>query len=92
MDQITLHAMNSPLVVVVILALVFGFLMMGLRELLWFVKSLKKTTPTDKMSETFSELGTTLKLLNQQIQDHQKLTQQEHGEILKGIDRIERKL
>ena len=86
-----LKELNSPLAIISILSILFGFVMMGLRELLWFLKGIKKSTPSDKIEEAFSELAVSLKLLNQQMQNNQILQSKEHDEILKGVDRLERK-
>jgi hypothetical protein len=87
-----LKELNSPLAIISILAILFGFVMMGLRELLWFLKGVKKSTPSDKMQEAFAELTLYLKLLNKQIEENHKLQNRDHEEILKGIDRVERKI
>lgn len=87
-----LKELNSPLAIISILAILFGFIMMGMRELLWFVKGMKKTTPSDKMGDAFVELTTNLKLLNEQVKNHREHSEREHEEILKGVERVERKI
>ncbi len=86
-----LKELNSPIAVVAIISVVFGFGMMGLRELFYFLKGVKKTTPTDKLNDTFTQLTVSLKLLNEQMTNAQKHSEREHNEILKGIDRLERR-
>lgn len=75
MDQSALEMLNHPMAVVVIIAVVFGFGMMGLDKLFYFLKSVTKKTPMDKMAASYDLMTKTVEQANrhmEQANEHMK--------------------
>lgn len=92
-------ALNSPLAVVVILAIVFGFIMMGLDKLTYFVRSLKKRTANDRIAESYDKLepvldklSTNLEGLNKTIAHQMAIQEKNHQSVKESLNRIEGKV
>lgn len=93
------EALNSPLAVVVILAIVFGFLALGLDKLTYFVRSINKQTPTDTIAKSYEHLEPVLKnmnenltLLNENLKSQKEISEKNHSIVEKTLDRIESKM
>ena len=95
------QAINQPLAVVLILVVVFAAFMMGIDKLGYFIRSLTKKTPMDKMAgsyelmvktvenvaENMHENTEALKLLNQQMKHHEEMAQVRHQQLLREMER-----
>lgn len=95
------QAINQPLAVVLILVAVFGFLMMGLDKLTYFVKTITKKTPMDKMSTSYDLMASTitkvsthmdknteaLTHLNNKMTEHEKMAALRHEQLIRELDR-----
>jgi hypothetical protein len=86
--------LNSPLAVVAILSAVFGFVMMGIDKLTYFLKSVNKATPMDKLSGSYStmvkmaeEQTKVLTLLAQKMEHHEEMAQLRHEQLLREVGR-----
>ena len=95
----SLEMLNSPIAVVAILSVILGFLGMFIREFSWWVKSMKKNTPSDKIEQsnrdlgnTMVEIGTNLKLLNQEMKHHVEMSSKTSEILLHEIREVKNKL
>lgn len=93
------QAINQPLAVVLILVVVFGFGMLGIREFFFFMKSVKKDTPIDKLNTTQKDLShvlenitdamqnqtTVLQGIAKDIQNHEKLCEMRYEHLLREM-------
>lgn len=86
--------LNSPLAVVAILSAVFGFIMMGLDKLTYFLKSLNKKTPMDRLSGSYEvmvdmakEQTKVLTVLAEKMEHHEEMANLRHEQLLRELGR-----
>jgi hypothetical protein len=92
------EGLNHPLAVVAVLSVILGFLGMFLREGFWFLKSVRKDTPTDRtqvamdsLTSTMKEMSSNLHMLNHEMKLHSQASEIRHEQLLHEIRRVDSK-
>lgn len=87
-----LKELNSPLAIISILSILFGFVMMGVDKLFYFVRGINKTTPMDRLANTFNSLDSTMKeitqnlhLLNYELKSKKEIDSIKHEQVVGEI-------
>jgi len=98
--------LNSPLAIVALLSVIFGFLTMAIDKLFYFLRGVNKTTPMDKMAGSFEGLKTTMeetqdvlseiaesaKLLNEQMKHQADVSNIKMDQLLHEIRQVRGKI
>lgn len=83
------QAINQPLAVVLILVVVFGFAMQGIDKLFYFIKTVTKKTPMDKMADSYERMVDAMKETSEHMDRNTAVLQKLTESIRSMNDRME---